>query len=91
MTTLFIGGNKKKLESPIYQSFNEGDLIQVPARGIIFVPGKIMAAVCFPKCQVENRFPHMTLLLGKWPAKNSNMALEQTAASEDLPFYALYQ
>ncbi len=60
-------------------------------RALIFVPGKIMAGVCFPECKIENKFPHMTLLLGKWAAKMSNTALEFTCQYKNQPFYEYYQ
>lgn len=33
----------------------------------------------------------MTLILGQWPAKNSNMALEATCKKASQPFYELYE
>jgi hypothetical protein len=39
-----------------------------------------MTAVCFPPTLIENKMPHMTLLLGSWQAKNSNDALEATCS-----------
>ena len=60
-------------------------------RALLFVPGKIMTGVCFPDAMIENRFPHMTLLLNKWLAKNSNDALEATCSHEQHPFHDLYE
>lgn len=64
--------------------------MNIPVRALIFVPGKIMTAVCFPTTPVENKIPHMTLLLGAWQAKNSNDALEATCLKPSHPFYELY-
>ena len=50
-----------------------------------------MTAVCFPDTLIENKMPHMTLLLNKWQAKNSNDALEATCSLEQHPFYPLYE
>ena len=90
VTSMFIGGGKPKTESKIYQNFEVGKIVNVPVRALLFVPGKILTGVCFPDADVENRFPHMTLLLGKWPAKNSNMALEFTCSDSKQPFQSLY-
>lgn len=64
MTTLFIGKDKGKLEDPIYKQFVEDKRVDLEMKGIILVPGKIMAGVCFPATPIENEYPHMTLLLG---------------------------
>ncbi len=50
-----------------------------------------MTGVCFPDTLIENKMPHMTMLLGKWAAKNSNDALEATCSKEEHPFYPLYE
>jgi hypothetical protein len=90
VTQLFIGGNKKQMQNPIYQHYEVGKVVKVSVRALLFVPGKILTAVCFPEADVDNKFPHMTLLLGKWPAKNSNMALEYTCTDSKQPFHNLY-
>jgi len=43
-----------------------------------------MIAVCFPKADIENEFPHMTLMLGdkSWKANNSNTVLKATCSGE---------
>jgi len=50
-----------------------------------------MTGVCFPESQIENKMPHMTMLLGQWQAKNSNDALEATCSNDQHPFYPLYE
>jgi hypothetical protein len=76
VTQLFIGGNKSKLESPIFKNFRENKQVDIEVSGVIYVPGKILTAICFPKADVENEFPHMTLMLGNgWAAKFSNDVL----------------
>ena len=49
-------------------------------RALIIVEGKLAAGVVFPEAGVEteNKYPHLSLLLNRWPAKHSNLVLEQT-------------
>ena len=48
-------------------------------KAVLYVPGRILTGVCFPKADVENEFPHLTLMLGnKWTAKLSNSVLQET-------------
>ena len=49
-----------------------------------------MVGICFPHCEIENEFPHMTLLMKKWPAQMSNIALE-SACKEGGEFYEAYR
>ena len=80
VTSLFMAG--KEADSPIYLNFEEGKRIDIPIRALLYVPGRIMTGVCFPDAEISNKMPHMTLILGKWPAKNSNMALEYTCSKK---------
>jgi hypothetical protein len=90
VTTMFLGGNQEKVNTEIFKSYSDGQKVEIPIRALIFVPGKIMAAVCFPSTLIENEFPHMTLLLGSWAAKFSNDALTFTCSEPSQPFYDLY-
>jgi hypothetical protein len=49
VTALFIGGNKEKLKSEIYENWEDGQEIDVDVRALIYVPDKLIAGVCFPK------------------------------------------
>lgn len=76
VTQLFIGGNKQKLDGNVYKAWKEGVKLDLTVKAVIYVPGRILTAVCFPNAPVENEFPHMTLMLGgKWTAKLSNSVL----------------
>lgn len=88
VTSLFMGG--KEENSPIYKNFEEGKRVNIPIKALLFVPGRIMTGICFPDAEISNKMPHMTLLLGKWPAKNSNMALECSCSNKSQPFYDIY-
>jgi hypothetical protein len=88
VTTLYLGENGSKMQSPIYKNFVQDKPVNVVIRGVIMVPGKVMAGVCFPETEIESEFPHMTLALGQWQAANS--AIEATCKEPFHPFYELY-
>jgi hypothetical protein len=50
--------------------------VQVEILALVFSPGKIITGICFPKHPVDNRCPHVTLMLNEWNAKMSNALLE---------------
>ena len=55
--------NKEYRTSPIYRNYVEGETeyMQVPA--VIYIPNKLVTALCFPFAPV-NGIPHITLLHG---------------------------
>ena len=90
ITTLYLGQDKSKQQDPIFKNFEEGKHVEVEIRALVYIPDKIMTAVCFPKCEIENKYPHITLVLGKWKARQSNDALEGTAGKGKV-FHDLYE
>ena len=91
MTQLFVGGNKTTMSSPIYQNYVEGVSVAVTVPAVVYVPGRILTAICFPKAEVDNEFPHMTLMLGgKWKPVLSNAVLKATC-TDPLRFQGSYQ
>lgn len=60
-------------------------------RALVYVPDKLIAAVCFPNFEVENRFPHCTLLTSEgWAPVLSNTLLE-TTCDRGKCFYEAYE
>ena len=60
-------------------------------RAVVYVPGKLIAGVCFPKLHIENKYPHMTLMISEgWGAVLSNELLTATCAKGQ-PFYEAYE
>jgi len=57
---------------------------------VLFVPDRILTAICFPSHDVDNEFPHMTLMTKKWKPVNSNDVLKQTC-SKDCAFNEFYE
>lgn len=79
VTSMFIGGNKAKLQDAKYLNFKEGQEIEVDIRAIIYIPDKLIVGVCFPKFEIENWFPHVTLMISDgWAAIMSNSVLNAT-------------
>lgn len=88
---MFIAGNKDKLNSQQYQNFEEGAAVDIEIRALVYVPNKLIVGVCFPKFQIENVFPHMTLMISEgWPAMTSNTVLNATC-NKGQPFFEAYQ
>jgi nitrite reductase/ring-hydroxylating ferredoxin subunit len=76
---LYIGKNMSQIETPYYQTFQEGKQINVKYSAFLYVPTKLMAAAVYVdqrEVLIQNNCPHMTLALDKWPAVNSNYVLE---------------
>ena len=63
MTTLFIGGNKDKKKCPEFEFFQEDKSVTVEIRAVVYVPDRLVAGICFPLTEIENEFPHVTLMV----------------------------
>lgn len=84
LTQLFIGGNKNS-NDPILVNYEEGLPINVTIRAVVYVPGKILAGIAFPKAECKNQFPHVTLAMGgDWKPVNSNTILTATCSDKKL-------
>jgi len=81
VTTLFIGGNKKKMQSPIFEFHQEGKEVTVEVRAVIIIDKKIIVGICFPETEIENEFPHLTLMVSQgWAPVLSNQIIQATCA-----------
>ena len=63
MTALYIGGNTDQLNTDIYKNFVEGEVVDIVLKGVIYVPNRIIGAFAFTDYEVQNEFPHMTLMM----------------------------
>ena len=64
--------------------------IDVVIRAVVYVPDKLFVGVCFPKADIENWFPHMTLMVSDgWAPVASNAVLNATCAGS--PFKEVYE
>lgn len=82
ITTLFIGGESKKLhgrKQQNYMSFKKGMQIKVKIELFVLVPNCIMVGYCpnVPDIEIDNKYPHITLFLTKdTKPMESNTVLE---------------
>ena len=87
LTTKFLGGGKHRPADPALSTYRVNEEVALAARIFAYVPQRIMCVLCdilTPNVQVENRFPHITCLLGKWAAKCSNDVLTNITFEGDL-------
>ena len=56
--------NKLYLQSPIYQNYVENMKFEITIPAIVYVPNKIISALCFPSVEVNAKYPHMDLMIG---------------------------
>jgi hypothetical protein len=86
VTCLFIGGKSEMIDHPIMENFTEGKDIDIEITGLLIVPGKVVVGLVYTRgVDIENKYPHMTLMLGSYQAKNSNDALEATCKQGGRP------
>ena len=88
VTSLFIGGDSSKAESKEYLSFNEGKACEIELSHLVYCPGAIICSAVSVKGAfsplVENKIPHVTLLVANKPPKYSNTILSKVNFSEDM-------
>ena len=50
-------------------------------RAVIYVPDKLVAGICFPAADIENEFPHLTLMVSQgWTPVMSNSVIQATCS-----------
>jgi hypothetical protein len=82
ITTLFIGGNAKKLnpkQAKQFDNFKANQKVLIKFDCIVYVPGFIVCGYCSDTegIEVDNKYPHVTLFLGNdAKAVESNSVLE---------------
>ncbi|EGR30820.1 hypothetical protein IMG5_122920 [Ichthyophthirius multifiliis] len=77
-TVLYIGSNIEKAKTEYYLQFKEGQHVDLNGFSFFYVPGRIICTPDKPKdVLIENKIPHMTLLMGNWAAVSSNYLLEK--------------
>jgi hypothetical protein len=84
---LFRKGNNFNKSHPAYVQFEEGKLNDVNIKGIVYVPKRIITSVVSTDTSVENKFPHITTILGTYSAKNSNDVLNELFSEGKLTLF----
>ena len=55
------------IHSEFYQKFKENILLGVRIPAVIFIPGMVLTALCFPYTKGDMKFPHVDLFQqGDW-------------------------
>jgi len=75
ITSLYIGDDLNNTKKHYFKNFKEGHQQDAEIVGMVIVPNKIITAICYPDqsvIQVENKFPHITVMKGEWAPKFSN-------------------
>ena len=86
VTSMFIGRAAEKLKSQQFCNFKCGLEIQLHITHFVYSPSLIACAkaqVISPLVEIENKIPHITLLLGKKPAVFSNTILQHVNFDQD--------
>ncbi|CAD8043530.1 unnamed protein product [Paramecium primaurelia] len=78
ITTFYIGDNKDAEQSVYYKNFTVNLPQEMKIYAVALLPKRVIA--CVVKRQdyavpIENKFPHMTTLLGNWTAVDSNVLM----------------
>lgn len=88
VTTMFIGGNTSKLETEDYKSFKEGDEFDISLTHLAYCPGGIICAKAqvsdAKPLSIENKIPHLTLLICSKPPKYSSTILQNAKLEEKI-------
>ena len=91
VTSLWIGGQAKKMTSDAFVYFKPNASVDVTIRALIYVPDKIVAGLCFPRFEIENKHPHVTLMVSStWAPRLSNNLISATC-SKGGPFSPIYE
>jgi hypothetical protein len=87
LTCMFIGRASEKYSSRQFQDFVCDIKVSLRITHFVYSPGLVACAkaeVVSPHVDVENKLPHITLLLGSKPAVYSNTILQHVDLSQEL-------
>lgn len=90
VTTLYLGNDPDRTEHPIYKNHKDGLKVPVAIQALLVVKDRIITAITFPRYEVDNEFPHVTMLVKKWKPFLSNLVLEATCRPGKA-FHILYK
>lgn len=84
-TCLYIGTNYTQLNTDIYKQFIEDEQVEMLSSTFVYIPKKIMTAVAFYDNYklIDEKYKHITLLLGSYQAVDSNYVLASLFENEN--------
>lgn len=77
VTTLFKKTKQFIKSHPAFINFEEGKTIKLVIKGLVYIENKILIAIVQTETPVENKMPHITLLVGGFSPKHSNDVFEK--------------
>lgn len=61
---------------PAINAFNEGKEVLIKVKGMVYLPNKLLSLFVNVDTPIQNKIPHLTVLLNEYQAKHSNDVLE---------------
>ena len=77
ITTYFKGKTKWDESNLAFKQFIENKSISIKAFALVVVPSRIVTLAVIPDCFVNNKYPHITTILGSYSAYDSNTVLNE--------------
>ena len=62
-------------KSDIYKKFEEGKDVLVVIVAVLVIKDRILTGICFPEIEIDNEYPHMTMMYRQCESQDSNEAL----------------
>lgn len=72
ITTLFVGRNPNFKNHKAFTTFTKNKQVPIRIHGLAILPHKIATLICTTTEIVDNKFPHITTLIGSYKPKESN-------------------
>jgi hypothetical protein len=72
ITTLFVGKNPNFKLHKAFTTFTKNKQVPINIHGLAILPYKIATLICTTTEIVDNKFPHITTLVGSFKPKQSN-------------------
>lgn len=79
LTTFFKSKQRSELSEDAKKAlldFEKNKIISVNVLAFIYIPNKLMTLLCRPTCAIQNKYPHITLLVKNVNPYFSNIVLE---------------
>lgn len=70
-------------QKKIIQEFEKDKYIKTKIISLVYIPDKILTLFCQPECSVNNKFPHITLLVKNEKPFLSNILLQELFENEE--------
>jgi len=75
VTTFWVGKEQQRTSSEFFTTFKEKIHFPFEITHIVYVPGYLVCGIPkidLEKVKIENKYPHVTMMINKWPPRMSN-------------------